>query len=96
MLCLRNISNGSRTIIHHRELPELRAADFEALDLRQFQWLHFEGRRNVADLVQMMERAHRLRREQPATYAFGISLELEKNVAGHETLLPFADVVRVH
>lgn len=37
-------STGSRTIIHHKasNFPELTFKDFEALDLEEYSWIHFE------------------------------------------------------
>lgn len=93
--CGRNLGNGSRTIVHHRDLPELALGEFEQLDLARFSWLHFEGRKNVDEIVQMMTRACQLRQQAAQTYAYRISLELEKEVAHQEALLPFADVVRI-
>jgi ketohexokinase len=37
-------ANGSRTIVHYRDLPELTAAQFRAIDPRGYDWVHFEGR----------------------------------------------------
>ena len=36
--------SGSRTITHFRDLPEYSVAAFTAIDLQQYDWLHFEGR----------------------------------------------------
>ncbi len=79
---------GTRTIVHHRDLPELGAADFRALDPAAFDWFHFEGR-NVPALGEMLKTLHHARVDQP------ISLEMEKDRAGLEALLPLADVVIV-
>lgn len=80
-----NARNGSRTIVHYRDLPELDAEHFAALDLSPYAWIHFEGR-NVAETLAMMQRA---RGHSAAT----ISLEVEKPREGIEALLPWADVV---
>ena len=37
-------ATGSRTIIHHRDLPEYRPEDFMQLALDEYDWVHFEGR----------------------------------------------------
>ena len=68
---LLNQYNGSRTIVHYRNLPEFSFADFEKINLSGFDWLHFEGR-NVLETVQMLERVRQLRPTLP------ISLEVEK------------------
>ena len=59
-----NIRNGSRSIVHYRDLPEFSAADFAGIELSGFDWLHFEGR-NVTDTLQMLERARAARPAPP-------------------------------
>ncbi|MCU7924296.1 MAG: ketohexokinase [Candidatus Thiodiazotropha sp. (ex Dulcina madagascariensis)] len=83
---LSSQATGSRTIVHYRDLPEYEAADFEAVDLAAFDWLHFEGR-NVPSCEAMLKRV----RQAPRPPA--ISLEIEKPREGIERLLSFADVV---
>jgi len=39
-----NKTNGSRTIVHYRDLPELDFSYFKMLDLENFNWIHFEAR----------------------------------------------------
>ena len=39
-----NRQNGSRTILHYRDLPEFDLNAFLRIDLTPFDWLHFEGR----------------------------------------------------
>lgn len=75
---VHNRRNGSRTIVHHRELAEYDHADFERLALADYDWLHFEGR-NVAETARMFEHAR-------AVGVKRISLEVEKPRAGIETL----------
>jgi ketohexokinase len=79
-------ATGSRTIVHHRDLPELTAEDFAAADLSGPEWVHFEGR-NVAETQRMLER---VRRERPG---LPCSLEVEKPRPGIEDLVGLADVV---
>lgn len=81
-----NQRNGSRTIIHYRNLPEFGFADFNRIDLSAFDWLHFEGRA-VDDTRRMLERA---RAEAPGMPR---SVEIEKTRPGIESLFPFADVL---
>ncbi|MDM8560477.1 PfkB family carbohydrate kinase [Candidatus Parabeggiatoa sp. HSG14] len=66
-----NQRNGSRTIIHHRDLSEFSFADFQKIDLSCFNWLHFEGR-NVIETARMLEYVKQLYPDLP------ISLEIEK------------------
>ena len=75
--------NGSRTIVHYRELPELSAADFCRIELSAFDWLHFEGR-NVSETHAMLVYA---RDNAPGLPR---SLEVEKPRDGIECLLPLA------
>ncbi len=83
---LLNTANGSRTIVHHRDLPEYSCADFESLDLRSCDWLHFEGR-NTEQLQRML---HWSRSRFPSIPR---SLEIEKPRQGIESLFGLADVL---
>ena len=51
-----NKQNGSRTIVHYRDLPEYTFDAFRKIDLAAFDWLHFEGR-NVEQTRLMLEYA---------------------------------------
>ena len=81
-----NQRNGSRTIVHYRDLPELPYSWFESLDLSGYDWLHFEGR-NVAETLKMMQQA---RKQHPE---LKLSLEIEKEREDIDTLLPLGDVL---
>ena len=81
-----NSRNGSRTIVHYRDLPELDFAAFRRLDLGAFDWLHFEGR-NVDDTASMLEYAAKV---QPRARR---SIEIEKPRKQIETLYPLANVL---
>lgn len=83
---LRSLATGSRTIVHHRDLPELAAADFRRTGLAGYDWFHFEGR-NPEDLPAMLRAARRAATDQP------LSLELEKPRVGLEAAIPLADVL---
>ena len=72
-------ATGSRTIIHHRDLPELAAVDFARVPLDDCAWVHFEGRA-PAETAFMIERVHRDRPELP------VSIEIEKPRPGLEAL----------
>lgn len=69
--------NGSRTIVHYRDLPEYSMQDFSSIDLEPFGWIHFEGRNPIA-LKAMLQQ----------TIQVGIccSLEVEKPREGIEAL----------
>lgn len=81
-----NTTTGSRTIVHHRDLPEYRPADFQAIPLQDCNWLHFEGRDPDA-LAAMLGWAREHHRAIP------VSLEIEKPREGIEALFSQADVL---
>ena len=83
---LLNRENGSRTIVHHRALPEYGYDDFARINLRRFDWLHFEGR-NVPETARMLRRARDLVPGVPR------SVEIEKSRHGIHQLYDLADVL---
>jgi len=83
---LLNTASGTRTIVHYRDLPEYSCADFESLDLRSCDWLHFEGR-NIEQLEPM------LRWSRTRFPSLPRSLEIEKPRQGIEALFGLADVL---
>jgi len=82
-----NKNNGSRTIVHYRNLPELESAPFTLMNLSDYQWLHFEAR-NIPETRKMLEFS---RANFPNT---PISIEIEKNRNEIESL--FADTINKH
>ncbi|MBN4079409.1 ketohexokinase [Beggiatoa alba] len=66
-----NQQNGSRTIVHFRDLAEYSFAQFQQIDLVQFDWLHFEGR-NVRQTRAMLDD---VRQRAPG---LPVSVEIEK------------------
>lgn len=81
-----NLENGSRTIVHHRDLPEYSFDAFRRIDLGRFDWLHFEGR-NVEESLLMLEWA---RQRQPS---LPISIEIEKERDNIDRLFGHADLL---
>jgi len=79
-------NTGSRTIVHHRDCPELDFDHFKSLNLDQFDWIHFEGR-NISELQKMLRW---LKHNHPA---MPCSLEVEKPRDNIETLFTLADVM---
>ena len=77
-------ATGSRTIVHHRDLPELDAAAFAEVPLQGYDWVHFEGR-NVPALGTMLERVR--------DFGTPCSLEIEKPREGIEALLALPDLL---
>src|SRR3569623_106988 len=74
-----NQRNGSRTIVHYRDLPEYGYDDFAAIDLDGYHWLHLEGR-HIDDSLRMLEHARARRPGVPR------SVEIEKPRPGIERL----------
>lgn len=81
-----NQLNGSRTIVHYRNLPELSASQFPLNDVTNYDWLHFEGR-NVPEIRKMLALVH-AGKTKP-----GISLEVEKPRDDIASLYAFADIL---
>ncbi len=82
--CITLTRNGTRTIVHHRNLPEYAASDFAGIDLSAFDWVHFEGRA-VDQLASMIARVR--------TVGLTVSLEVEKPREGIEALFRQADLL---
>lgn len=81
-----NLANGSRTIVHYRDLPEYPFELFQQIDLSRFDWLHFEGR-NVQETRRMLDWAQQHAIDLPR------SVEIEKERDGIEQLFELADVL---
>ena len=79
-------ANGSRSIIHHRDLPEYELDSFQRIDLGTLDWLHFEGR-NVDAVAAMLRHA---RQQNPA---LPLSVEIEKPREHIERLCDLADLL---
>lgn len=79
-----NAQNGSRSIIHYRNLKELSADHFTKIDLSSYDWLHFEAR-NCQQLEIMLQHAKAFNKP--------VSIELEKNREHIELIIAFADVL---
>lgn len=69
---IRSKKTGSRTIIHHRRLPELEAGSLlEVLDTQAYDWIHFEGR-NCIQTEKVLKAIKQSRPDLP------LSIEIEK------------------
>ena len=79
-------ATGSRTIVHHRDLPEYRSDDFFTIDIGSYDWIHFEGR-NVVETRHMLQHLGEINCVSP------ISLEIEKPREGIDSLYAYADVL---
>ncbi|MCF6210558.1 MAG: PfkB family carbohydrate kinase [Gammaproteobacteria bacterium] len=81
-----NVHNGSRTIIHYRDLPEYGLDAFHRIDLQALDWLHAEGR-NVVAVAEMLKDARRQYPQLP------LSVEIEKPREHIEQLCGLADLL---
>ncbi len=81
-----NTHNGSRTIVHYRDMPEVQFEHFAKIEIENYDWLHFEGR-NLENLKGMLNIAKTFLDKQP------ISLEVEKDREGIEEILHQANVI---
>lgn len=79
---LLSLEGGTRTIVHHRDLPEFSDEEFGRIDLTPFDWVHFEGR----DGPETARMVHRLCERRPD---LPCSVEVEKPRSGIEAV--FAD-----
>lgn len=80
-----NQRNGSRTIVHYRDLPELSASAIAKAPLQTAHWIHFEGR-NVSNCKKMLDH---VKHHYPG---LPISLEIEKPRDQLDQLFPGADI----
>ncbi|MDH5517622.1 MAG: PfkB family carbohydrate kinase [Gammaproteobacteria bacterium] len=83
---LLNMQNGSRSIVHHRDLPELDFDHFKSISLTDFDWIHFEAR-NIDQTLKMLQH---LKQFHPDIQC---SVEFEKQRDGIEQLYELADVL---
>jgi len=89
-----SLTTGSRTIVHSRNnLPELTVSAFEKVNLSDFDWIHFEGRRNEAEIVKMIDVVEEFNADLAPKDRIVVSVELEKPRKSLMQLLNKADVV---
>jgi len=81
-----NSTNGSRSIVHYRNLRELQADDFTVLELNHIDWFHFEARA-CDQLRDMLKHA--------TSFAKPISIELEKPREGVDDIMQYADLLLI-
>lgn len=89
-----SLTTGSRTVVHSRNnLPELTVSAFEKVNVSDFDWIHFEGRRNEAEIVKMIDVVEEFNTDLPPKDRIVVSVELEKPRKSLMQLLNKADVV---
>lgn len=81
-----NNENGSRSIVHYRDLPELGFDHFAKIEIEDYDWIHFEGR-NMSQLPGMINIAKTFLSYQP------ISLEVEKPREGIEQVFNSVNLI---
>ncbi|VAW86989.1 Ketohexokinase [hydrothermal vent metagenome] len=79
-------NTASRSIVHHRNLPEYDYESYQKLPLQYYDWIHFEGR-NVDETRLMLQHT------QQSYSSIPISLEIEKPREHIESLFPYASVI---
>lgn len=80
-----NKSNGSRTIVHYRDLPELDFDHFKTISMDQFDWIHFEARA-IKETVLMVQL---VKKQYPK---IKVSIEVEKPRDNLHELFNLADI----
>ncbi|XP_047439829.1 ketohexokinase isoform X1 [Mugil cephalus] len=93
--CVVCPSSGSRTVVlSDTNLPDVTAEDFAKVDLRQFKWIHWEGR-NAEEQVKMIQQVEMFNKMLPQQQRITISVEIEKTREPLYQLFPYGDVVFV-
>ncbi|XP_058116396.1 ketohexokinase-like [Anopheles ziemanni] len=81
-----SLATGTRTIVHSNpNLPELTKDDFAKIDFAEYEWIHFEGRRNTAEIMEMIHAINRWNENGHSKIT--ISVELEKPRSSNLDLL---------
>lgn len=94
-MVISNVTTGSRTILHmNRNLPDVTAEDFSKVDLRQYKWIHWEGR-NADEQVKMIQQVEEFNRSATEKDRITISVEIEKTREPLYQLFQYGDVVFV-
>lgn len=85
-----NRRNGSRTIVHYRDLPEFDLNAFLTIDRAAYDWLHFEGRHCMDTAAMLALVAHDVAHDKGSKIC---SLEVEKERPHLDQLFSFPDVI---
>ncbi|XP_032237081.1 ketohexokinase [Nematostella vectensis] len=90
-----SLETGSRTIVHNRGgMPELSAEYFKCLCLDEYDWVHFETRRNIKDIHEMLDMVDAYNKTKPSAEKITVSIEIEKPINdGRDGLIRRADVI---
>lgn len=92
-------NTGSRTIVaDFKKVTELKASDFDCLDLTNYEWVHFEGRKNIDDISKMIDIIGKFNANKDETNKIKVSVEIEFPISvcpKQQELFDKADVVFV-
>ncbi|XP_011618144.2 ketohexokinase isoform X1 [Takifugu rubripes] len=93
--CVVCPTTGSRTVVlFDTNLPDVTAENFSDVDLRQFKWVHLEGR-NAEEQVKMVQQVEVHNASVPPQQRVTVSVEIEKAREPLYQLFPHGDVVFV-
>ncbi|XP_062271127.1 ketohexokinase-like isoform X1 [Scomber scombrus] len=93
--CVICPSGGSRTVVlSDTNLPDVTENDFSKVDLRQFKWIHIEGR-NAEQQVKMIQQVELYNSRLPQQQRITVSVEIEKTREELYQLFAHGDVVFV-
>ncbi|XP_063039909.1 ketohexokinase isoform X1 [Engraulis encrasicolus] len=93
--CVVCPASGSRTVVlSDTNLPDVSAEDFCKVDLRQYKWIHWEGR-NAEEQVKMIQRVEQFNQSAAEKERITISVEIEKTREPLYHLFTYGDVVFV-
>lgn len=75
------------------DLPELTLEEFGRCDLREYSWIHFEGRRSATEIEKMICRIKTWNEKSDAENQITVSVDLEKPRDSNLLLIANANVV---
>ncbi|KFM75139.1 Ketohexokinase, partial [Stegodyphus mimosarum] len=88
-----NSQNGSRTIVHsNKNMPEVAFDSFKVLDLKKYQWMHFECRPYTDDMKSMIQYIRLWNDKNEVEDKIKVSVEIEKPRLELMEILELGDV----
>ncbi|XP_028856523.1 ketohexokinase isoform X3 [Denticeps clupeoides] len=75
-------------------LPDVSADDFSRVDLKQYKWIHWEGR-NAEEQIKMIQQVEEFNQTTPDANRITMSVEIEKTRDSLYQLFQYGDVVFV-
>ncbi|XP_028856514.1 ketohexokinase isoform X2 [Denticeps clupeoides] len=93
--CMVCPAAGSRTVVlSDTNLPDVSADDFSRVDLKQYKWIHWEGR-NAEEQIKMIQQVEEFNQTTPDANRITMSVEIEKTRDSLYQLFQYGDVVFV-